>query len=244
MNISALVSILSSLAADPFIAEAPLYIGLPESIDADLLYQEGFLEFSQLEGGMRAPLGAGVEFNGERIDPHNREALSVVFSEVHFANVPGGTRIRAKNDSQGQEVWSYPEGTRVAHKISIKTRPEKLFELRMIQKRADGTWAFGTYIPRISETTGAPLKLSLIQTSERQPYFEATNQIGEKNVSISLTRIRSTTCQRCHAATSPSSHQYPTLAETGPCGFVPANRENVLKWSDGFAQKHGAVPFE
>src|SRR5438128_466595 len=114
--------------------------GLPDEVPADLVERDGYVLFEGVPGMNGSPSNGPARFTPADV------SRSDVFDEDHGALLPHGARIRRRWNGTGQEVWDYPVGTRVVHRFFLNTEPRRrLFELRVVEKLADGRWAFGAY---------------------------------------------------------------------------------------------------
>src|SRR6266852_7061385 len=118
----------------------PQSSGLPDEVPADLVERDGYVLFDGVPG-VNGPASNGpARFTPEDV------TRSDVFEEDHAVLLPPGARIRRRRNGAGQEVWDYPVGTRLVHRFFLRTAPRRsLFELRIVERLADGRWAFGAY---------------------------------------------------------------------------------------------------
>jgi len=108
-----------------------------------------------------------------------------------------------------------------------------VFEMRLLERRADGRWAFGSYV------RAADGRLRLLQRQETAA-FEL--ELEGRRVQVSLTRLPPESCRRCHQMTSPN--RYPDPEKAGPCGFGPGNPGLRAGWAERFRATRGYEPFE
>lgn len=212
----------------------PVYDGLARTVSATLPEDDGFILSQRVSGEQLIADVDGLEQAG--LD------LPSAFDDEEWARLPDGAAIR-RDFSRGYTVWHYPAGTRLAHRISLKSN-HQLIELRLEKKLEDdasdhtGAWAFGIYRP--IDTSG---RLHLYKPSAGQP-AEAV-RLGTPTGLGHLTwkRIPYDRCRFCHIEMGPGWYQYSDEAHAGPCGFVPANKTLLSDWAQRYQQKHGASPF-
>ncbi len=224
----------------PVVTKAPLYAGLQECLPLNYLEQEKFVAFEEPVAERPAPLGFAFEINGEKVAASNRAKLQSVFAESQLVKVPHGKSIQSIRDEKDRPVWIYPTGTEVVHLISFRSKEKTIFELRMIRKLENGTWAYGSYSPSLECQQG--LKLN---TYSGVPPYETTF-LNEENqaTSVKLKRINLQTCRGCHFSDSPADYQYKTKEEAGPCGFVPTNPHLNSSWAMDYFNKTTQIIFE
>lgn len=203
--------------------------GLPPELPAEPWGDSGFVAFGHLEG-TRPPIGLRIRFNGREA---NSRDLALAFRDEHAIRLPPGGRVRRVRAGTPEEAWEFPDGTRLLHRLALADEPGTLFEFRLIQRRPDGRWAFGTYLPT------ADGKLRLVQSQETGSYDVVL--FGEAT-RIELTRLPPESCRRCHAAASPN--RYPDAEFAGPCAFGPAHKDLLRGWSEAFRARFGYEPFE
>lgn len=234
LKIAALILAMPGIA--PVNAEPdPLHRGLPDQLPSGILEQDRFVAFKQTEDTFRAPLGFSYVINGKPLPPGDFSALDEIFHESFFAHLPVGSRIQVRKNASQEEVWDYPVGTRVVHLIEFRSVPKQVYELRIVQKRENGTWAYGVYSPLSTDST----KLELHKYVGTLPaQFSFKHERGN-DVQLGLRRINLRSCQHCHAMNSPSRHQYETVEEAGPCGFAPHNPEIKTSWVEKYRAIHG-----
>src|SRR5262249_33858381 len=114
----------------------PQSFGLAEELPTDALEADGYVAYDGIPGQ------TGPVSNGRpRLTPAD-VTREDVFAEDHAARLPEGARIERHWDCLGRELWEYPVRTRVVHRFFLKTVPtESLFEMRVVEKLADGRWA-------------------------------------------------------------------------------------------------------
>jgi hypothetical protein len=215
-------------------SQQPVYAGLPDTLSATLPEDDGFVSDQRVSG---EELVADVE-------GLKRAGLDVgsAFEDEEWARLPDGAVIR-RDFSRGYTIWRYPAGTRLAHRIFLKSN-HQLVELRLEKKLEDdspgrtGAWAFGIYRP--VDTSG---QLRLYKPGADQPQesvrLSAPNGLGH----LTWKRISYDRCRFCHIAMGPGWYQYSDEAHAGPCGFVPANKSLLADWAPRYRQKHGTFPF-
>jgi hypothetical protein len=195
------------------------YEGLPDAVSARLPENEGFVRVPRVKDAL--PLEDLVDVSG--LDKRGLTIEDVVEDE-EWARLPDGTSIR-RDRSRGYEIWHYPTGTRLVHRIFLKPN-HQLLELRMQKKLdeepngADGPWAFGIYRP-------------VDQSGDLQLYKHMPKK-GQKEESLILplpsglgtflwTRMSMNECRSCHISMGEGWYQYSDEDHAGPCGFTPKN---------------------
>ncbi len=237
--------------------------GLPERLPYQALEKPELLPFLQEATGPVAPFGAQVQVGGKTLT--HAQARALLFSEEFAASIPPGTQVQVSKNSDGLEVWNYPTGTRVEHRIRWKTSDAPVFELRVIEKLPNGRWAFGMYTPEEnappsnsssnsgSGTLPQPLTpkkpdhdLVLNRYSGTPSQSFKLKPVGQADeIQVNIRKLPLQHCQHCHFMHSPSGHQYETEDDAGPCGFAPANSENIRKgWAESWLKKFGASPLQ
>lgn len=239
--------------------------GLPERLPYQALEKPELLPFLQDSTGPVAPFGAQVQVGGKTLT--HAQARALLFSEEFAASIPPGTQVQVSKNSDGLEVWNYPTGTRVEHRIRWKASDAPVFELRVIEKLPNGRWAFGMYTPEEeapqSSSTPAPGAPTAPKDSPLTPkkpdhdlvlnrYSGTPSQafklkpVGQPaEIQVNIRKLPLQHCQHCHFMHSPSGHQYETEDDAGPCGFAPANGENVRKgWAESWLKKFGTSPLQ
>jgi hypothetical protein len=206
----------------------PLWKGLPDEITRDYPEREGFVEFQHVEGDV-PPVGGGLKIS----DPDL--TLMDVFEDQSYARLPDGAAV-SRETRGGQEFWDYPVGTRVMHRISFKTDPRKLFELRLVQKLPSGQWAFGVYM---AEEGASTLRLH----REGMPALSYDIVLNGKPVRVDLHRISPSSCRMCHFHMGHGGYQYPDADHAGPCGFSPPNPHLATDWARDYEARYGYAPF-
>jgi hypothetical protein len=228
-----LIAFFFVLTTNPAVAE--LFDGLPEEIVPHYPEQKRFVRFAPVVG-IRAPMLSRLVIDGFG----KKFTLDDVFEDEFFALLPPKKRIRATTDANGLEVWAYPPNTKVVHRIWLRTEPRRIFELRIIWQRPDGTWAYGLYSP---DRGGSEKRLKLLRETaipvELSDTVHGSNASGP--VKVTGGRINPNACQACHFQTSPAKYQYPTRESTGPCGLVPVNPA-MRDWAVSYRRKHGYWP--
>ncbi|MBI4345583.1 MAG: hypothetical protein HY553_01930 [Elusimicrobia bacterium] len=202
--------------------------GLPPELPAHYGVED-FLDFERIEG-LRRPVASQITFDGARPDPAR---LDAVLRDEHGILLPPGGRIRRLSPDTPDESWEYPAGTRLTHRFYWADTASTVFELRLIERRADGRWAFGSYLRT------ADGKLRLLQRQETAAF---ALELEGRAVQVALTRLPPESCRRCHAAASPN--RYRDVERAGPCGFGPANAALLRGWADRFRAARGYEPFE
>lgn len=212
-------------AAEP---KDPLWKGLPDTITRDYPEREGFVRFEHVDGDV-PPVGGRIKFSVPDLK------LTDVFGDESFARLPEGAAIK-RGAGGDQEVWDYPVGTRVLHRISLKSSPETLFELRLVQKMPDGKWAFGIY-----KADGAADSLPLHR--EGMPPLSFDTTINGQAVHVDMFRLSPASCRTCHYRMGHGGYQYPDVDHAGPCGFSPPNPHLLADWAAAYQARHGYAPF-
>ncbi len=213
---------------------------LPEQLPAQYLSHQGFISFQEPEGGFK-PLFASLSVDGVPVRGTGAPQVSQLFSDTTFANIPNGTTIQKMKDSSGREIWNYPLGAEVAHKIEFKDLSHTLFELRILRKITETQWDFASYSPNTTRLQEATLSRNHYMGNIP---FTITLQISDHISSrLDLRRISLTSCKNCHFSNSQASYQYPTVSEAGPCGFTPGNENGIRSWIDTYQAKFGHSPF-
>ena len=202
--------------------------GLPDELSTDLVERDGYVLFDGITGLKGPPANGPARFSPPDI------TRTDVFDEDHAALLPPGTRIERQRNRAGQEVWSYPVGTRVVHRFFLRTVPPRLFELRVAEKLPDGRWAFGAY----ERSSGPNLRLRRRMAHES---FEV--DVPRGHVGVEMDRLHPESCRLCHAVHSPQSYQYRDREHAGPCGFGPANPSLPTQWAPAYQLRHGYWPF-
>jgi hypothetical protein len=227
----------SSHAAPP-----ALSAGLPLQIPADWVEREALVPFTQEPDGAQAPLGVRILVNGKPV--LDRSQLAELFEEDFQASLPKNTSILVTLNSDGKEVWHYPVGTRLAHRVRWNSPHKPIYELRIAERLASGAWALGVYAPSEPSAEVQPSTLQLSQYSGTQPLkvrFESAQT--RKPLEVSLERIPLHSCRNCHNATSSSAYQFERPEDAGPCGFGPGNRAIRGAWAQRWAAQTGLPAF-
>ncbi len=207
---------------------------LPDQLSARYLLDQAFFPFQEVPGAM-TPYFSSLSIDGNPVSMGSSQ-VSQIFKDSTQAHIPEGTLILKSTDSSGREVWNYPIGTEVAHEINFNDINNTLFELRLVRKISATMWDFGTYSPSSSSTL------------QRNYYsgnasFSTTLQMNSGSSSfIELRRISLSSCKDCHFHESSATYQYPSLEETGPCGFAP-NNYGVQSWINQYQSRYGHSPF-
>lgn len=246
-----------------------LSYGLPNTIPADFIERNGFLEYEDLSvqqgeelldhSYAPAPIASSVKVKSQEIEHHQRADLHKLFKEAVYAKLPLGSKIIARSDAEGRVHWEYPVNFTVAHAIWFKTEPAHLFELRIVKRVYLGGrtfWAYGTYSPKVFGEKGDDLYLNRY---EGFPFVKLALTLPEisadRKSELSFNRLGLNSCQSCHAGNSPAAYQYEVLGSngkvdldktqenTGPCGFVP-NNPNLGKWFKAYEAKYHVNPIE
>jgi len=195
------------------------YEGLPDTVSALLPENEGFVSVLRVKGAL--PLEDLVDVSG--LDKRGLTIEDVVEDE-EWARLPDGTAIR-RDRSRGYEIWHYPPGTRLVHRIFLKPN-HQLLELRMQKKLDDepngndGPWAFGIYRP--VDQTG---ELHLYKHMPEKGHAEETVNLPLPSGTGTFlwTRMKMTECRSCHISMGEGWYQYSDEDHAGPCGFTPVN---------------------
>lgn len=225
----------------PAAETGPLWSGLAEELPSDYLERSGFVEFQESFPHFSAPFIVRVTLNGQTVPPQDIPTLSKLLEERTYARVPAGIPIRRELDRQGQEIWSYPSGTEVAHEIRWKSMPSTLFELRIVKKLDDGTWAFGVYSPSQLKDALSPLRLHTYSGLKQDSVVFTQASSGEK-MDVQFSRINLQSCRGCHFVSTRSKNQFSSVKETGPCGFVPALGAETEAWAERYRARAGFQP--
>lgn len=210
--------------------ETSLSAGLPPTLPREFL-KMSFVIFDPVSN-MDPPIANGnIHFDQADLTP------SEVFGEEHWARLPPKARI-VRDTGKGFESWHFPTGTMIAHAIVLKTSPSTLFELRLMEKLPDGTWAFGIYIP--SEDGRA-----LVLQSKGSEALSFMVPFPKRSVRVTMERLHPQSCRTCHFNHGVRANEYYTDEEhAGPCGFVPDNAAIMKEWAPAYQIKHGYWPFE
>lgn len=209
---------------------------------------------------MLAPIASRIHFNGTPVGPLDRATQRRVFAESTYAMLPPGTRIATSIDALGRAHWNYPVGTTVAHRIALRSEPERIFELRIARKRLDGVWAFGTYSPDDLDDQQPAATLRLENYSSFPAARLRLRPAGATpgtELAVSLNRISLSSCRGCHFANSTADYMYErrqrpdgpldipaSIAAAGPCDFVPNNPNVTGAWAAAFQSRFGYSPFD
>jgi hypothetical protein len=214
----------------------PLYAGLPASLSARLPEEEGFVPFGTMTETHDIPLGEDWDFQPDR-------DMEQLLEEEGWARLPEGQTIVRRKDAQGREVWDYPAGTRLLHRILFKSAPEPvLFEMRYIEKRADGKWSMGLFHPSgPPKPVGQTGALALNRDADAHARFDV--DLGTATIRVHVQRLRPDSCRHCHWAMGEGGYQYPDMEHAGPCGFVPTNPHLLKEWAEAYRKSRGASPF-
>jgi len=206
----------------------PQSLGLAEELPTDSVEADGYVSYDGIPGQ------AGPVSNGPpRFTPAD-VTRDEVFAEDRAARLPEGARIERHWDCMGRELWEYPVGTRVVHRFFLKTVPtESLFEMRVVEKLADGRWAFGVY-----ELRGDRLRLRHVMSHD---VFDL-DLLGGR-VRAEMDRLHPESCRICHYNHSSQSYQYEDPEHAGPCEFGPKNASVLTRWAASWAAQHGYWPF-
>lgn len=203
--------------------------GLPPELPLAYGRSEDFIAFDLLSG-FRPIIGMRITFDGRAATgPEIRES----FRDEHALRLPPGGAIRRLNAGTPEELWDFPEGTRLLHRLELADPARTLFEFRLMEKRPGGQWAYGTYVRT------ADGKLRLLQSQESGAY-EA--ELGGRPVKIELMRLHPESCRRCHAMNS--AHRYRDPEKAGPCAFGPGHPTLRTEWARRFRERFGREAFE
>ena len=219
----------------------PLAAELPQALTADYPETQGFVQYARDEQGRRTPLLGRLRINSGQA----HYSIDDVFEEQFFAFLPTQSHIAVSKNEDGQEVWSYPPQTKVLHRVWLRTEPRRIFEMRIDWLRADGSWAFGLYAPKLRDGGEEdPVNLQLLRIGGQAVQLDAAVVgSGETGlVRITGERINPESCQACHFVISPGRHQYENRDSAGPCGFVPGNPA-LAAWAESYERRYGYVPF-
>lgn len=218
-----------------------LFSGLPSEISPSYPEEQKFVRFGAIEN-LHAPLLARPKLDG---GDGRSFSMADVFEEQFYARLPDGKRIIVSKGSDGLESWDYPPFTQVIHRILIRSVPRRIFELRIIWQREDGTWAYGLYAPKLVDgREDEAVKLQLLRQGSGAVQIDANiHGISSSGpVRITGNRINVQSCQRCHFMSTPARHQYKDHNSAGPCGFVGAN-PTIDAWAQNYERLHGHWPF-
>ncbi len=223
----------------------PPHTGLPATMRPTLPEDDGFVRFPNITEADDIPLGRDWSFDPAASTGTFNPPLELeqMVEEEGWARLPPGGVIGQSRDRQGMTVWDYPAGTRLLHRLFIKSLPRKsLFEVRYIEKRPDGRWAMGLYhpegAPRPLAETGA---LRLHTTAGAETTFEVRTASGA--VRVNVKRLQPDSCRHCHLNMGEGGHQFPDEEHAGPCGFVPANTALTTTWAERYRGRYGVAPF-
>ncbi len=209
-------------------AQDPLYTGLPDTIPRDMPEREGFVRFAHIDGDV-PPIGGRIRFSVPGLK------LMDVFEDESWARLPDGQSV-ARDTSGPREIWDYPVGTRVMHRLLLKSDPRRLFELRLVQKLPDGKWAFGLY----REEPGAA---NLPLHRDGMPPLSFEVEIKGQLVRVDMFRLSPASCRTCHFRMGHGGYQSPAVDHAGPCGFSPPNPRLLTDWARDYRARHGHEPF-
>ncbi len=210
----------------------PPYAGLPDTVSPTLPEDEGFVRDRRFPGEQVVADVSGLDAAGL--------TLPDVIEDEEWARLPDGARIR-RDRSRGYEIWHYPPGTRLIHRIFLKS-DHRLIELRMLQKQdddasGDGPWAFGVYRP-----DRGLYALTLYQERGGRPESVSLPLPGRFG-RFTWTRLPLSSCRDCHASMGDGWYQYADRDRAGPCGFVPLNPALLTRWAAHYQRRHGYYPF-
>lgn len=210
------------------LAQAPL----PEmkTLKLDILESNSFVEYRKFRDLPRAPIGMGLKINNSYVPVSE---LSKYFAEHFYAFIP--SPIIILKDS---EHWQYPIGTQIVHLVRLNDQEKTLFELRMIEKRKDGVWSFGTYLPEQNEWR---LIDSATESKSVDREYVTEDQI---RVRLQMGTVPQQVCSNCHMGTT--THNWPKDSPdaAGPCEMTPENPHLMTTWKADFEKKLGWSPFE
>ena len=210
------------------LSASPLSEGLPKTISTSIIENDGYDDFNADPNEGRL-VGDVVMLDGHRAPLDEEEQ---VFSDDRGILLPPGGAILRIRPGGPKEVWDFPIGTRFVHRFYLRTSPRRLYELHMSEKRADGRWAYGIYIP---DANG---KASLSHTPNS---LALDVDVSGRLWRISVKGVGPQSCRECHLMES--GNHYPDEDRAGPCGFGPANKALLTLWAPLFKAKHGYAPF-
>lgn len=203
--------------------------GLPPELPLDYGRSDDFIAFDLLKGA-RPIIGLRITFDGRAA---TGQEIRESFRDEHSLRLPPGGTIRRLNAGTPEELWDFPEGTRLLHRLELADPARTLFEFRLIERRPNGQWAYGTYVRT------ADAKLRLLQAQEAGAY---EIELAGRPVKLELTRLHPESCRRCHAMNS--AHRYPDPEKAGPCAFGPGHPTLRTEWARRFRERFGREPFE
>lgn len=208
------------------------------------------------------PIGFAMTVGEREIAPLDYPTQDKFFAQTTYAGMPKGEKIQISFAHFGKvirEVWDYPIGTLLVHRIDFKTTPPSIYELRLVWLDRNRQWHFSTYSPK---EFGSSKPQDFLRNSygRDHPPIEVNAVFSEWNPQkasrLSMKRINLASCQACHYSTSPSAYQYQvakpdgsidvaaSIARTGPCGFTPNNPWAFWTWGRDYHAKHGIFPFK
>lgn len=222
------ISFILFFCAQQILAQAPL----PEkkTLKLDILEVQPFVEYQKFRELPRAPIGMGLKINNNYVPVSE---LSKYFAEHFYAYVPSPILIPKDNDH-----WQYPVGTQIVHLVRLNDPEKTLFELRMIEKRTDGIWSFGTYLPKENEW-------QLIDSSTESKNVDIEYVTEDQiRVRLQMGTVPQQVCANCHRGTT--THNWPKDSPdaAGPCEMTPENPNLMTDWKKDFENKLGWSPFE
>lgn len=210
---------------------APLSLGLPATISPNLPEEDGFVLFKST-----SLVGPAISNDGNITFSRTGLKWDDVFKEESWARLPRGKRI-LRDKSRGFEAWGYPTGTRVLHRISLKSSPPEIFEIRLSKKLHGGKWAFGLY----KTQAGSP-RLILHRRGAPKISFKVSLPAGP--VRVEMERLHPQSCRLCHFNHGINTERYwEDVEHVGPCAFVPDNPSIIGEWAHTYEIKYGYSPF-
>jgi len=206
--------------------------GLPRSLPGDYLQRIRLIPLPHAQDGAFPVPAAAIEVNGKKDFTGGR----AVFEEQAYAQLPPGEAIETRADpTTGKVLWTYPVGAESVHELRFQATEPTPFELRVARLIRPGRWAAGSY-----QWVGGQWELNEYEGLKPEAFQVQHPHFG--SVRITLKRINLRSCKGCHA-TNVDPVQFPTRAETGPCGFVPENPLIQTTWAETFLTRLGEQPF-
>ena len=189
-----------------------------------------FVEYQKFRDFPRAPIGMGLKINNAYV---TNDELGKYFVENFYAYIPSPILVDTKSTH-----WQYPIGTQLVHFVRLKNKARTYFELRIIEKRNDGVWAFGEYLP-----TDKQWQLVDSETETKNIDIHYTTEDNIK-AHLQMQTVPQQVCANCHRGTT--THDWPKDSPdaAGPCEMTPENPNLMTQWRKDFEKQMGWSPFQ
>jgi hypothetical protein len=153
-----------------------------------------------------------------------------MFRDELYALIPKGTKIESYTLANGKKKWIYPVGTTLFHRIYFRSRPEKLFEMRMERRLANGHFAMGVFREDPASPEG---RLKLDTNCENAPNEKIITKLSSGLAQLSYKRIGIESCNGCH-----NTGHSDVPGKMGPYEFIASNPK-LQAWRKEYASEHG-----